>query len=271
MKSRSMLAVAVLILGWGMVALPANASEVNLTVSAPSEAAEGGIAQNHLRLGVESGATDSFDTQWDAVAAFPSAVLTAAIRHPGYSTGRQSLWWDVRGDTFPQVWDIEVVSDQADATISLSWIPPSTVAAQCAQAAWTLLDAQTGRTYDLAASPSTYSFTNQVGAPRRFIVTASSVPTATPPPQPFNLWSPRQGRASVYLAWSGPRDPGLRYHLYREDDRGRVRVTASPQSTTSYVDTGLDARGAVTYRVTAVDARGCESPYSAETVIAPRR
>ena len=271
MKARSMLGGAGLIAGWGMVAALGYASEVNLTVSLPSEAAEGGVAQNHLSLGVESGATDSFDTPWDAVAAFPSDVLTAVIRHPSYPTGRQSLWWDVRGDTFPQVWDIKVTSDQADASISLSWTPPSTVAAQCAQVAWTLQDALTGQTYDLAASPSPYSFTNQAGTPRLFIVTASSMPTATPPPPPFNLWSPRQGRASVYLAWSGPRDPGLRYHLYREDDRGRVRVTTSPQGATSYVDTGLDAKVAMTYRVTAVDARGCESPYSAETVIAPRR
>lgn len=271
MKSRRAWVGAVLMAGCGMMALPAHASEIDLTVSVPSQAAEGGMAQNHLRLGVEPGGTDNFDTSWDAVAAFPSDVLTAVIRHPSYPAGRQSLWWDVRGDTFPQVWDIEVTSDQADAAISLSWTPPSTVAAQCAQVAWTLQDALTGQTDDLAASPLPYSFTNHVGTPHRFIVTASSMPTATPPPPPFNLWSPRQGRASVYLAWSGPRDPGLRYHLYREDDRGRVRVTPSPQSATSYVDTGLDAKGAMTYRVTAVDARGCESPYSAETVIAPRR
>ena len=260
-----------LIAGWVMVAPPAHASEINLTVAVPSQAAEGGMAQNRLRLGVETGATDGFDTPWDAVAAFPSDVLTAVIQHPSYPSGRHSLWWDVRGETFPQVWDIEVTSDQADASISLSWTPPSTVAAECAKVTWTLKDALTGQTYDLASSPSTYAFTNQVGTPRRFTVTASSMPTATPPPPPFNLWSPRQGRATVYLAWSGPRDPGLRYHLYREDDRGRVRVTASPQGATSYVDTGIDATRPVTYRVTAVDASGCESPYSAETVIAPRR
>lgn len=271
MKSRRALVGAVLIAGWGMVALPVHASEVDLTVSVPSQAAEGGMAQNHLRLGLESGATDRFDTPWDAVAAFPSDVLTAAIRHLNYPAGRQSLWWDVRGETFPQVWDIEVTSDQADVSISLSWRPPSTVAAQCAEVAWTLQDALTGQTHDLATSPTTYSFTNHVGTPRRFTVTASSMPTATPPPPPFNLWSPRQGRASVYLAWSGPREPGLRYHLYREDDRGRVRVTVSPQNATSYVDTGIDAKRPVTYRVTAVDVRGCESPYSAESVIAPRR
>jgi hypothetical protein len=82
------------------------------------------------------------------------------------------------------------------------------------------------------------------------------------------MWIPA-GRGSVYLAWSGPRDPALRYHVYREDGRGRVRVTSSPQSAASYLDSGLDGAGSVTYRVTAVDAQGCESADSPAAVVAP--
>jgi fibronectin type 3 domain-containing protein len=75
----------------------------------------------------------------------------------------------------------------------------------------------------------------------------------------------------VYLAWSGSGGSIVGHHVYREDGQGRTRLTASPQSATSYLDAGLDVSKSVTYRVTAVDAQGCESAYSAETTIAPRR
>jgi hypothetical protein len=59
--------------------------------------------------------------------------------------------------------------------------------------------------------------------------------------------------------------------VYREDGRGRVRVTSSPQSAASYLDSGLDGAGSVMYRVTAVDAQGCESADSPAAVVAHRR
>ncbi len=255
---------------WGLAALPVSASELSLTVAVPFQDAEGGVAKNRVRLGVEAGATDGFDPQWDIHAVFPSSVLTATTRRPRTPPGEPSLWWDFRGETFPQEWEVEVTSDQPDAPVTLTWTAPPTVAGQCGQVSWTMRDMLTNQPIDLTAA-ATHGYTNQVGIARRFLVTAAVGSAGSPPPAPFNVWSPRQGRGSVYLAWSGPRDPALRYHVYREDGLRRVRVTASPQSATSYVDTGLDGAGSVTYRVTAVDDQGCESPESSGAVVAPRR
>lgn len=263
--------IGFLVAAWGFAVLPVSAAELSLTVAVPSQDAEGGVAKNRLRLGVEARATDGFDPSWDVGVAFPSPVLMAEIRRPGTPSGDPSLWWDVRSETFPQEWEVGVTSNQPDAPITLTWTAPPTVAGQCGQVSWTMRDMLTNQPIDLTAAAATHGYTNQVGIARRFLVTAAVGSAGSPPPAPFNVWSPRQGRGSVYLAWSGPRDPALRYHVYREDGRGRVRITASPQSAASYVDTGLDGAGSVTYRVTAVDDQGCESPESAGAVVTPRR
>ena len=263
--------IGCLVAVWGLAALPVLAAELSLTVAVPSQDAEGGVAQNRLRFGIETRATDGFDPSWDVGVAFPSPVLTAEIRRPGTPSGEPSLWWDVRSETFPQEWAVEVTSDQPDVPVTLTWMAPPTVAGQCGQVSWTMRDMLTNQPIDMAASAVTYRYANQVGTVRRFLVTAALVPPGSPPPAPFNVWIPRQGRGSAYLAWSGPRDPTLRYHVYREDARGRVRVTSSPQSAASYLDSGLDGAGSVTYRVTAVDAQGCESADSPAAVVAHRR
>ena len=256
---------------WGLAVLPVSAAELSLTVAVPFQDAEGGVAKNRVRLGIAAGATDGFDPQWDIHAAFPSPVLMAEMRRPGTPPGEPSLWWDVRSETFPQEWAVEVTSDQPDAPVTLTWMAPPTVAGQCGQVSWTMRDMLTNQPIDLTSSAATHGYANQVGTVRRFLVTADRVPAGSPPPAPFNVWIPRQGRGSAYLAWSGPRGPALRYHVYREDGRGRVRITASPQSAASYLDSGLDGAGSVTYRVTAVDAQGCESADSPAAVVAHRR
>ena len=260
-------------MGLGMAAsvTPA-AAQLSLTVSTPSPLADNGTARARLRLGLLPGATDGFDTRWDMVApAAPSSTvaLAAGIQQPAYPPGRRSLVWDFRSETFPQEWNIEIASDQS-APITLAWTPPDAVAAPCASIAWTLFDTASGSTVDMA-SGTNRSYQNSAGGKRQFVVRATASAITSPPPVPFNLWIPRQGRGSVYLAWSGPRDPALRYHVYREDGLKRVRITTSPQNATSYLDTGLDGAGSVTYRVTAVDAQGCESPEAPGAVVAPRR
>lgn len=263
--------IGCLVAAWGFAALPVSAAELSLMVAVPSQDAEGGVAKNRLRLGVEARATDGFDPSWDVGVAFPSPVLMAEIRRPGTPSGEPSLWWDVRSETFPQEWEVGVTSDQPGVPVTLTWTAPPTVAGQCGQVSWTMRDMLTSQPIDLTASAATHGYANQVGTVRRFLVTAAVVSAGSPPPAPFNVWIPRQGRGSAYLAWSGPRDPALRYHVYREDGRGRVRVTSFPQSAASYLDSGLDGAGSVTYRVTAVDAQGCESADSPAAVVAHRR
>jgi hypothetical protein len=115
-----------------------------------------------------------------------------------------------------------------------------------------------------------YEYHNTVGVTRRFVVSAAEV-LAMSPATPRNLWSPRQGRASVYLAWAATGNTTVRYHVHRETDQGSVRLTATPIATTSYVDIGVDQTTAVTYRVTAVAESGCESDYSTALTLVPHR
>lgn len=249
--------------------LPSWAAELALTVSVPSVNAEGGTTHNNLRLGVRAGATNGFDVGQD-LDVYSSTVLTASVSHLSYPPGHQSLWWDFRSEQLPQEWNLVVASDQS-APITLEWTTPVTVVSQCASVIWTLRDALANQTVDLTASAGPYQYSNQPGVPRTLVISAIASGTITPSPPPFNLWSPRQGRTSVYLAWSGPHDPVVGYHVYRETPQGWRRVTAVPHQTTSYLDTGLDPSQSATYRVTAVDIRGCESTYSNSVVITPRQ
>ncbi len=260
------------LIAWLTVAvmpLPVMAIELELTVSVPHPDAEGGLATNRLRLGMLDTATDGFDPVVD-LEAFPSPALTAAIRHLDYAPAQGMLWWDIRSATFPQAWQVEVNSDQATAVVTVRGTPPATMADGCSRTRWTLRDLQSGQTIDLTSGPTTYSYDNSSGVTRRFEVAAAEE-LATAPLAPVNLWSPRQGRASVYLAWSGAGDSTVRYHVYRETGQGTARLTSTPVATTSYVDTGVDRTSLVTYRVSAVTESGCESGLSTALAVAPHR
>ncbi len=256
---------------WLGMASTAGAAEVSLTVSTPSSAAEGGVAQTRLRMGTVGGATAGFDTQWD-VPAPPSpsdALVTLSAGIVSAPVPGQALLWDFRAETFPQTWILDVTSDHA-APVTLGW--QATGASACASPSWTLEDTYSGAQVDLSApSGQGYQFIGQAPRTRRFVVTADAPAAQQPPPAPGNLWSPRQGRASVYLAWAGADDATVRYHVHRETDQGGVRVTPTPIAATSFVDTGVDRAIAVTYRVTAVAESGCESGYSPALTLAPRR
>ncbi len=249
--------------------LPVMAIELALTVSVPHPDAERGVATSRLRLGMLDTATDEFDPAVD-LEAFPSPALTAAIRHLDYAPAQGMLWWDIRSATFPQAWQVEVNSDQAAAVVTVSGAPPATTRDGCSQTRWTLRDLQSGQTIDLRSGSTTYSYNNSLGVTRRFEVAAVEE-LATVPLAPVNLWSPRQGRASVYLAWSGAGDPAVRYHVYRDTGQGSARLTSAPIAATSYVDTGVDRADRVTYHVSAVTESGCESERSSALAVAPHR
>jgi len=261
--------VALLVLHSGLHPTTANASELSLIVSVPSSLAEGGMASNSLRLGIQDGATDFFDASLDVVA-LPSSTLLAAVQHPNYPAGQQALWWDRRSISLPQRWEIQVNSDQA-ATMTLSWSLPATTVNQCAPIAWAVRDLTNGRSVDFDTSHVTYSYSHQPGSARTFLVTATAATPLAPPPAPYNLWSPRQGRTSVYLSWSRPKDQTLSFHVYRETPMGWRRLTSLPLFGTSFVDTGVDPAQPMTYTATAVDSNGCESVFSAPVTVSPRQ
>jgi hypothetical protein len=253
----------------GLAPLAVSAAEMRLTVSVPHPDAEGGIARNELRLGALPSATDDFDPALD-LEAFLSVGLSAAVRHVEYPPAQQRLWWDMRAPGFPQMWEVEVTSDRLNANITLSGVAPTGVSNGCSGIRWTLRDVQTDQTTEFGPITTVYSYSNVPGVVRRFEVTLAEA-LATPPAPPSSLWSPRQGRASVYLAWSGSGDPSIRYHVDRETDEGVVRLTGAPIATTSFVDTNVDRTVRVSYRVTAVTSGGCESGSSAPLTLAPNR
>ena len=262
-----------LVVMWLGMATAAAASDVLLTVATPSPLAEGGIAEARLRLGVVPGATVGFDKQWD-VPAPPSpsgsfVTLMAGIV-PSPTDVNQQLLWDFREETFPQTWTIDVTSDQT-APVTLSW--QSTPSGNsCAPVEWTLEDAFSGTRLSLnAGAGSSYEYLAPSPRTRRFLVTAEAPQVEEAPPTPQNLWSPRQGRASVYLAWSDVVIADVRYHVYRQTDQGPVRLTTTPLDGSSYVVTGVDRSAPVTYQVTAVGTSGCESPYSSPLTLPAHR
>jgi hypothetical protein len=265
--------LGVLMMWFGMVSA-ATAAEVSLMVSTPSALAEGGTAQARLRIGVVAGATAGFDTQWDVPAPpTPSdsvVTLLAGVVPSPILADRQLLLWDFREETFPQTWTIDVTSDQA-SPVTLSWQATGSGNA-CVPVAWTLEDSFSGNRVDLNASSShSYQYVAPEPRTRRFVVTAETPLVQQPRLAPRNLWSPRQGRASVYLAWSGGATGDVQYHVYRQTDQGTVRLTTTPIGTASYVVTGADRSTAVTYRVTAVTEGGCESDYSVPLTLPAHR
>lgn len=272
MKQRCIAGLGVLLI-WMGTASAAAAAEVSLTVSTPSPLAEGGTAQTRLRVGTVTGATSGFDTQWDVPAPpLPSdnfVTLSANVVAASLSD-QQKLLWDFRENIFPQTWAIEVTSDQT-APVTLSWQVTGS-GGGCAPVGWTLEDTFSGTRLALNTTSShSYQYMGPSPRTRRFVVTAEASPGQHPPSAPGNLWSPRQGRASVYLAWSGAGDSTVRYHVYRDAGQGTVRLTSTPIATTSYVDTGVDRTNLVTYRVSAVTESGCESGLSGALALEPHR
>jgi hypothetical protein len=256
------------------LASAASAAEVSLTVSTPSPLAEGGTAQTRLRVGTVAGATSGFDTQWDVPAPpTPSSslvTLAAGIVASSLPPDQQNLLWDFREDVFPQTWTIEVTSDQT-GPVSLSWQTTGS-GNTCAPVGWTLEDTFGGTRVNLnASSGNSYQYMGPSPRTRRFTVTADVPSVQQTPSIPGNLWSPRQGRASVYLAWSGVGDSTVRYHVYRDTGQGSARLASAPIAATSYVDTNVDRAKLVTYRVSAITESGCESGLSTPLAVAPHR
>jgi hypothetical protein len=197
-------------------------------------------------------------------------TLSASVVPPPSATDQHKLLWDFREEAFPQTWTIEVTSDQT-APITLGWTTTGS-GNPCTAVEWSMEDLYSGARLTLNAdSGQGYQYSGPGPSTRRFVVTADAVGAQSPAAAPRNLWSPRQGRTTVYLAWTGSSDSTVKYHVYRATDQGTTRLTPEPIAATSYVDTGLDRTKPVTYHVTAVTGSGCESPQSNGYQLMPRR
>jgi len=105
------------------------------------------------------------------------------------------------------------------------------------------------------------------------VVTCDSPAEAdiTPPGAPANLNydANLSGDGQIYITWEAPGDNDVAsYHIYRDAQTGTFAEIASVEAT-NYLDSGLDYSTEYSYKVTAKDNDGNESPYSNTVSLTP--
>lgn len=94
--------------------------QINLDVSTPDINSDTGTATNRLTAGTDQTATDTYDNKFDTVALLKGPIQ-AYLAHPEYATEQQKLWRDLRSDTHPKEWTIEINSPGDGNTINIKW------------------------------------------------------------------------------------------------------------------------------------------------------
>ena len=166
MHKMSMVLILTIILTLTMAAGSMAAWQVNIEVSTPDPNSDTGIASNKLYIGTDVAATAGYDNQLDTVALLRGPVQ-AYLSHPEYPSGQQKLWRDVRSDSLPQDWEIEVQSSGANNTINLNWKieAPNNLD-------FSLMDKDSGQNIDITSS-SKYSYSNTSTTPKMFLLKVS--------------------------------------------------------------------------------------------------
>jgi len=246
-----------------------------LNFSIPDPFAVNGTLQSRLVLGVDPSADDRFNNQWDTIA-LPAGPLQATFPHPEYRNnpdyiaGSEWLWQDIRSsDQSSHTWEIDVLSERPGTNTVLSWTF-NTSNDLCQHPIVRLIDITRGITTEISAGGGSYTFPNG-DAPGRLIVDFTEGASAPPPPPPTNLWSPRHGKESILLSWSGITDSDLRgYHLFRRTSSQTTytQITTLPVTSLSYLDGNLSPGETYFYKVTAINADGCSSGDSNEISVA---
>lgn len=105
-----------------------------------------------------------------------------------------------------------------------------------------------------------------VGCSSNSSTTAPPTVDTAPPAVPTNV-DGQSYASDVMITWAAnTTDADLAgYKVYRVNDERVAELTASPQTSTEYVDTA-PAMGSNTYRVTSVDVSGNESAYQSVSV-----
>ena len=166
MHKMSMVLILTIILTLTMAAGSMAAWQVNIEVSTPDPNSDTGIASNKLYIGTDVAATAGYDNQLDTVALLRGPVQ-AYLSHPEYPSGQQKLWRDVRSDSLPQDWEIEVQSSGANNTINFNWkiVAPNDLS-------FILIDNDSGQNIDIASS-SGYSYSNTSTTSKKFLLKVS--------------------------------------------------------------------------------------------------
>src|SRR3990172_3122041 len=97
-----------------------SAWQLTLDISTPDPNSDTGTATNKLTLGTDPTATDAYDNKFDTIALLRGPIH-AYIAHHEYATEHQRLWRDIRTDTLPKEWTIEVNSLGEGNTINIKW------------------------------------------------------------------------------------------------------------------------------------------------------
>jgi hypothetical protein len=239
---------------------------LNFSIADPF--APNGVLQSRLILGVDSTADDQFNNQWDTVA-LPAGPLQATFPHPeylnsaDYIAGSEWLWQDIRSNSqSSHTWNMDLFSDRLGTNTTLSWTF-NTSGELCQRPIVRLIDATRNVTTEISGNGS-YTFPNGVD-PTRLVVDFTQGVAAPPPAPPTNLWSPRQGKESILLSWSGPGE-SQGYHLFRRaaSQTAYSRITSQPVTSLSFLDGNLSPGETYFYKVTAVNVDGCSSGDSNE-------
>ena len=94
--------------------------QITLDVSTTDPNADSGLATNRLTVGTDQTATEAYDNKFETVA-LVRGPLPAYIAHPEYATEQQKLWRDLRSNTLPKEWSIEVNSPGEGNTVMIKW------------------------------------------------------------------------------------------------------------------------------------------------------
>ena len=236
--------------------------------SIPDSSLPLGAVQSRLVLGVDPSATDAFDNQWDTVALWSNS-LKATFPHPDYPSDlpdTQSLWHDIRGNSeSSHTWNIEVSSDRFGTNTTIYWTFNTPMAEQCQPPIVTLTDVTHGVSTPVSGNDS-YTFPNGAD-PTQLVVEFTRGIASLPPSAPTNLWSPRQGKESILLSWSGLNEPNLLgYHLFRRTSGQTtyMQMSSQPVTSLSLLDKNLSPGETYFYKVKAVNTDGCASGDSNE-------
>ena len=97
-----------------------SAWQLTLDISTPDPNSDTGTATNRLVLGTDPTATDAYDNKFDTIALLKGPIQ-AYIPHPEYASEQQKLWRDIRTDSLPKEWTIEVNAPVEGNTINIKW------------------------------------------------------------------------------------------------------------------------------------------------------
>ena len=149
--------------------------QLNLDITTPDPNSDTGIATNKLTIGTDPTATDAYDNKFDTVALLKGPV-EAYIVHPEYVVEQQKLWRDIRTDTLPKEWTIEVNSLGEGNTINIKWgiNAPNNID-------FTLTDQDNNQEIVIRSS-SEYSYSSDSNSQKTFLLRVSENTSVTTSP-----------------------------------------------------------------------------------------